>query len=133
MSEFGRIYKNWATFYLPFRQAKDLADRLSHFSNADIEIQFLEESKQAQREKFIYLGVGVRKYNFSYSALDYAKRFFEVNGVTGSLPSLSYDDSDTTSRDLMEPLLKVGVIQTKSTEGFEERKPQLQSSCHNPR
>jgi len=26
MSEFGRIYKNWATFYLPFRQAKDLAN-----------------------------------------------------------------------------------------------------------
>src|SRR5438132_4289366 len=76
MSEFGRIYKNWATFYLPFRQAKDLTDRLSHFSNTSIEAQFLEESKQAQREKFIYLSVGVRKYNLSYSGLDYAKRFF---------------------------------------------------------
>src|SRR5438876_4978879 len=75
MSEFGRIYKNWATFYLPFQQAKDLADRLSCFSNISIEAQFLEESKQAQREKFIYLSVGVRKYNFSYSGLDYAKRF----------------------------------------------------------
>jgi len=23
MSEFGRIYKNWATFYLPFKKARD--------------------------------------------------------------------------------------------------------------
>src|SRR2546422_3283548 len=133
MSEFGRIYKNWTTFYLPFRQAKDLADRLSHFSNTGMEAQFLEESKQAQREKFIYLSVGVRKYNFSYSALDYAKHFFETNGVTGSLPSLAYDDSDAVSRDLMEPLLKIGVIQTKSAEGFEERKPQVAIKLSQPK
>ncbi len=133
MSEFGRIYKNWATFYLPFRQAKDLADRLSNFSSTSIEAQFLEESKQAQREKFIYLSIRVRKYNFSYSALDYAKRFFEMNGVTGSLPSLAYDDSDAASRDLMEPLLKVGVIQTRSDEGFEERKPQVAIKLSQPK
>ncbi len=133
MSEFGRIYKNWATFYLPFRQAKDLADRLSNFSSTSIEAQFLEESKQAQREKFIYLSIRVRKYNFSYSALDYAKRFFEMNGVTGSLPSLAYDDSDAASRGLMEPLLKVGVIQTRSDEGFEERKPQVAIKLSQPK
>jgi|SRR2546426_5757293 len=133
MSEFGRIYKNWATFYLPFRKAKDLADRLTHFSNTNMEAQFLEESKQAQREKFIYLSVGVRKYNFSYSALDYVRRFFEMNGVTGSLPSLAYDDSDAVSRELMEPLLKVGVIQTKSAEGFEERKPQVAIKLSQPK
>jgi len=133
MSEFGRIYKNWATFYLPFQQAKDLADRLSCFSNISIEAQFLEESKQAQREKFIYLSVGVRKYNFSYSGLDYAKRFFETNGVTGSLPSLAYDDSDATSRELMDPLLKIGIIQTKSAEGFEERKPQVAIKLSQPK
>ncbi len=133
MSEFGRIYKNWATFYLPFRQAKDLADRLSHFSNTSMEAQFLEESKQAQREKFSYLSVGVRKYNFSYSALNYAKRFFETNGVAGSLPSLGYDDSDAKSRELMEPLLKVGVIQTKNAEGFEERKPQVAIKLSQPK
>ena len=133
MSEFGRIYKNWATFYLPFRQAHDLADRLSHFSNTSIGAQFLEESKQAQREKFIYLSVAVRKYNFSYSGLDYAKRFFETNGVTGSLPSLAYDDSDATSRELMDPLLKIGIIQTKSAEGFEERKPQVAIKLSQPK
>jgi len=133
MSEFGRIYKNWATFYLPFRQAKDLANRLSHFSSSSMELQFLEESKQAQREKFMYFSVGVRKYNFSYSALDYAKRFFQMNGVTGSLPSLAYDHSDVVSRELMEPLLKVGVIQTKSIDGFEERKPQVAIKLSQPK
>ena len=133
MSEFGRIYKNWATFYLPLRQAEDLADRLSHFSNNSMETQFLEESKQAQREKFIFLSVGVRKYNFSYSALEYARRFFEMNGVTGALPSLAYDDTDAVSRELMEPLLKIGVIQTKSAEGFEERKPQVAIKLSQPK
>ena len=133
MSEFGRIYKNWATFYLPFKKARDLADRLTPFADAAMDPQFLEESKQAQREKFIYLSVGVRKYNFSYSGLDYAKRFFEMNGVTGSLPSLAYDDSDALSRELMDPLLKIGIIQTKSDEGFEERKPQVAIKLSQPK
>jgi hypothetical protein len=133
MSEFGRIYKNWATFYLPLEQARDLADRLASFSDVAMDPQFLEESKQAQREKFIYLSVGVRKYNFSYSGLDYAKRFFETNGVTGSLPSLAYDDSDAVSRELMDPLLKIGIIQTKSAEGFEERKAQVAIKLSQPK
>jgi hypothetical protein len=133
MSEFGRIYKNWATFYLPFKKARDLAHRLAHFSDAAMDPQFLEESKQAQREKFSYLSVGVRKYNFSYSGLDYAKRFFETNGVTGSLPSLVYDVSDAVSRELMNPLLKIGTIQTKSDEGFEERKPQVAIKLSQPK
>jgi hypothetical protein len=133
MSEFGRIYKNWATFYLPFQHAKDLADRISPLSDSSIEPQFLEESKQAQREKFIYLNVGVHKYNFSFSALDYARHFFDMNGVTGTLPSLAYDDSDNLSRDLMDPVLKIGVIQTKSAEGFEERKPQVAIKLSQPK
>jgi hypothetical protein len=133
MSEFGRIYKNWATFYLPLKQARDLADRLAPFSDVAMDAQFLEESKQAQREKFIYLSVGVRKYNFSYSGLDYAKRFFETNGVTGPLPSLAYDDSDAVSRELMDPLLKIGIIQTKSAEGFEERKSQVAIKLSQPK
>ncbi len=133
MSEFGRIYKNWATFYLPFRQAKDLADRLARFSSTKLEFQFLEESKQAQRERFSYLAVGVRKYNFSYSAFEYARRFFEMNGVKGPLPSLMYEDSDVVSRDLMDPLLKVGIIHTKSVEGFEERKPQVAIKLSQPK
>jgi hypothetical protein len=131
MSEFGRIYKNWATFYLPFQHAKDLADRISPLSDSSIEPQFLEESKQAQREKFIYLNVGVHKYNFSFSALDYARHFFDMNGVTGTLPSLAYDDSDNLSRDLMDPVLKIGVIQTKR--GLKKESPRLQSNCRNPR
>jgi hypothetical protein len=133
MSAFGRTYKNWANFYLPFPYAKDLAERLSHFSNTSADTQFLEESKQAQREKFVYFSVGVQKYNFSYSALDYARRFFEMNGVTNSLPSLAYDHSDALSRDLMDPLLKVGIIQTKSVEGFEERNPQVAFKLSQPK
>src|SRR6266571_6120171 len=94
MSEFGRIYKNWATFYLPFDSAKELSNKLSSYSDERIQAEFFEETKQAQREKFRYVSVRVRKYGFSYSGFDYAKRYFETNGVHILLPSLVYDSAD---------------------------------------
>src|SRR5207247_2863466 len=127
MSEFGRIYKNWATFYLPFDSAKELSDRLSSYFDDKIQAEFSEETKQAQREKFRYLSIGVREYFFSYSGFDYAKRYFEANGVHGPLPSLVYDSADPISSQMMEPLLKLGVIETKTSEGFEQRNVQVAS------
>jgi len=125
MSEFGRIYKNWATFYLPFDGARDLSSKLRTHYDARVPLEFLEETKQAQREKFRYLSIGVRKYVFSYSGFDYARRFFELNGVQGPLPNLVYDSEDPVSKQLMDPLLKIGVIETKTSEGFEKRKTQV--------
>lgn len=133
MSAFGRIYKNWATFYLPIQSAIQLAKSLKRFSDETIDCKFSEEVKQAQREKFEYLSVRVRKYIFSYGGFDYAKRYFEANGVQGPLPSLAYDVSDEISRQLMEPLLKVGFIQTKTKEGFEERKGQVAMKLSQPK
>ncbi len=133
MSEFGRIYKNWATFYLPIQRAMELADNLKSFRDNKIKYQFSEEAKQAQREKFVYVNIGVQKYAFSYSAFNHAKRYFEANGVQGSLPSLVYDSSDGISKELMDPLLKVGIIQTMSKEGFEERKAQVAMKLSQPK
>ncbi len=133
MSEFGRTYKNWATFYLPFDSAKELSNKLSSYSDEKIQAEFSEETKQAQREKFRYLSVGVRKYVFSYSGFDYTKRYFEANGVHGPLPSLVYDSTDPVSRQLMDPLLKIGVIETKTSEGFEKRKAQVALKLSQPK
>ncbi len=133
MSEFGRIYKNWATFYLPFDSAKDLSSKLSLYLDEKIPIEFLEETKQAQREKFRYLSIGVRRYVFSYFGFDYAKRYFELNGVHGPLPSLVYDSTDPISRQLMDPLLKIGIIETKTSEGFEKRKAQVALKLSQPK
>src|SRR2546427_2325092 len=133
MSEFGRIYKNWATFYLPLDSAKDLSKKLSSYCDEKIQLEFSEETKQAQREKFQYLSVGVRKYRFSYSGFDYARRYFELNGVQGPLPSLVYDRTDPVSRELMDPLLKIGVIETKTSEGFERRGAQVAMKLSQPK
>jgi hypothetical protein len=133
MSEFGRIYKNWATFYLPFDSAKELSSKLSKYFDQKMQLEFSEETKQAQREKFRYLSIGVRKYVFSYSGFDYAKRYFEANGVHGPLPSLAYDSADPISRQLMDPLLKIGVIETKTSEGFEKRKAQVALKLSQPK
>src|SRR5437762_8448263 len=100
MSEFGRIYKNWATFYLPFDSAKELSNKLSPYFDDKIQAEFSEETKQAQREKFRYLSIGVRKYLFSYSGFDYAKRYFEANVVHDPLPNLVYDLTVPISRQM---------------------------------
>jgi hypothetical protein len=133
MSEFGRIYKNWATFYLPFESAKDLSNKLSRYFDEKIPLEFLEEAKWAQREKFQYLSIGVRKYVFSYFGFDYARRYFELNGVQGPLPNLVYDYADPVSRELMDPLLKIGVIETKTSEGFERRRAQVAMKLSQPK
>src|SRR5438445_6381757 len=133
MSEFGRTYKNWATFYLPFDSAKDLSNKLSRYFDEKTPLEFLEETKQAQREKFQYLSVGVRKYVFSYFGFDYARRYFELNGVQGPLPNLVYDRVDPVSRELMDPLLKIGVIETKTSEGFERRRAQVAMKLSQPK
>jgi hypothetical protein len=133
MSAYGRTYKNWATFYIPIAQAQELASKLRPYEDQRIDTEFAEESKQAQREKFRYLSVGVRRYQFSYSGFCYAKQYFGVNGVQGSLPSLFYDSSDPISRELMDPLLKIGVIETKGAEGFETRKPQIAMKLSQPK
>jgi hypothetical protein len=133
MSEFGRIYKNWATFYLPFDSAKDLSSKLSTYFDEKMQLEFSEETKQAQREKFRYLSIEVRKYAFSYYGFDYAKRYFEANGVHGTLPSLVYDSEDPISRQFMDPLVKTGVIETKTSEGFERRSAQVALKLSQPK
>src|SRR5439155_21669276 len=95
MSEFGRIYKNWATFYLTVDSAKYLSRKLITYVDEKMPLEFLEETKQAEQERFQYLSIGVRKYVFSYFGFDYARRYFELNGVQGALPNLVFDSTDS--------------------------------------
>jgi hypothetical protein len=118
---------------LPFESAKDLSNKLSRYFDEKIPLEFLEEAKWAQREKFQYLSIGVRKYVFSYFGFDYARRYFELNGVQGPLPNLVYDYADPVSRELMDPLLKIGVIETKTSEGFERRRAQVAMKLSQPK
>jgi hypothetical protein len=101
------------------------SDKLGAFQDESIQTVFSEETKQAQREKFQYLTAGTLRYQFAYAGFSYAKRYFEANGFHDHLPSLSYDSSDPISRQLMDPVLKLGIIETKTTEGFEKRKAQV--------
>ena len=56
-----------------------------------------------------------------------------MKGVQGALPSLVYDSTDPVSRELMDPLLKIGVIETKTSEGFEKRKAQVALKLSQPK
>jgi hypothetical protein len=118
---------------LPFDSAKELSNKLASYSDEKIQVEFSEETKQPQREKFRYLSVGVRKYVFSYYGFNYAKRYFEANGVHGVLPSLVYDSADPVSMEVMDPLLKIGVIETKTSEGFEKRSAQVALKLSQPK
>src|SRR5207244_13112311 len=113
--------------------AKDLYNKLSRYFDEKIPLEFLEETKQAQQEKFQYLSIAVRKYVFSYNGFDYARRYFELNGVRGPPPNLVYDYADPVSRELMDPLLKIGIIETKTSEGFEKRKAQVAMKLSQPK
>jgi len=125
MSSFGKNYKNWATFYLPLNSALDLSKKLASYFDKRIPTEFEEETKQNQREKFRYLNVGVRRYQFSYSGFLLAQRYLELNGANDSLAVLSYDSTDPISTQLMTPILKIGIIQTKTAEGFDNRGAQV--------
>ena len=75
----------------------------------------------------------IEEYVFSYEGFEYARMYFEMNGVKGGLAGLTYRRSDSESIRLMEPLLKVGIIQTKRADGFEERKPQIAIKVSQPK
>jgi len=50
-------------------------------------------------------------------------KYFELNGVTGKLPSLVFKD-DPSYRQVMDPVLKLGILHTMGEQGFEGRKLQ---------
>jgi len=56
----------------------------------------------------------------------------ELNGVPGVLPSLVFQD-ESSYREHMEPILKVGFVHTTGENGFERRKPQCTLKVAQPK
>lgn len=136
MSAFGKMYTNWSIIVLTIKDFHDLLDRLgAHIPrkfSTFVDIPIYEEKKQAQRERFVHVRVPIKSYKFSIGEFSYARKYFELNGITGVLPSLVFKD-EPEYRELMDPLLKVGFVHTTEEDGFERRRPQCAMKVAQPK
>lgn len=136
MSAFGKLYTNWAIIVLTIKDFHDLLSRLKSFvpsaPTGFIDVPIHVEKKQAQRERFTFVKVPVGSYKFSIGEFSYARKYFELNGVTGVLPSLVFEGT-SSHREVMDPVLKVGFVHTTEEEGFEVRKPQCAMKLAQPK
>lgn len=126
MSAFGSMYNNWAIVVLRTQDFQDILQGLGRqFPEASsiVDVPIHKESKQGQRENFYFVKVPVKSYKFSIGEFLYAKKYFELNGIFGTLPSLVYEN-EPSYNETMEPVLKVGFVHTKKEEGFQTRPPQ---------
>jgi hypothetical protein len=136
MAAFGRLYTNWVIPVLKLNDFTDLLERLNRvlsLRSSDLSsMQILEESKQNQRERLVFVEVPVDFYKFSIGAFLYAREFLSLNGVAGTLPSLIFKN-DSARLEKMSPILKVGFVHTTKEDGFEVRRPQCASKIAQPK
>lgn len=136
MSAFGKLYTNWSIIVLTIKDFHNLLDRLEplvpHAYTSFVDVPVYQEKKQAQRERFIYVAVPIKSYKYSIGEFLYARKFFELNGIAGVLPSLVFQD-DPTYREVIDPILKVGFVHTTEEDGFESRKPQCAMKVAQPK
>jgi len=136
MAAFGRLYTNWV---IPVLTTKDFSNLLSCLQQSlsirysdFVDIPIREESKQAQRERLVFVEVPVMSYKFSIGEFNYAKEFLAMNGVSGTLPSLIFMNKPSYL-EKMQPILKVGFVHTTKEQGFEVRKPQCAFKLAQPK
>ena len=136
MAAFGRLYTNWAISVLTMNDFKDLLSRLQEIlslpSAEFVDAQIQVEEKQAQRERMYFVKVPITSYKFSIGEFFYAREFFKLNGVSGTLPSLIFKN-EPAFLEKMEPVLKVGYVHTTEDQGFEVRKPQCALKIAQPK
>lgn len=97
-----------------------------------IDVPIHVERMQAQRERRVFVEVPIRSYKFSMGEFLYMRKYFELNGVTGKLPSLVFKD-EPSYLEIMDPVLKVGFVHTTEDQGFELRKPQCAMKVAQPK
>lgn len=129
-SAFGKMYSNWVALYLTPQNFLSMLDNAKQMVRIEGQpsssIRVLIEPQQNQREEMLYAEVPVIFYKFCLASFRYAVEFFEHNGVRSEdIPCLVYDSSDENLKDIMSPLVKLGVVHTKEGTGFELRKPQV--------
>lgn len=136
MSAFGRLYTNWSIIVLTIKDFHDLLRRLRPLVAAPatefVDVTIHKEKKQAQRETLRFVEIPVKSYKFSIGEFSYARKYFELNGVAGTLPSLVFKD-EPSYREIMDPVLKVGFVHTTEKDGFEVRKPQCAMKLAQPK
>jgi len=128
MAAFGRLYTNWAIPVLKISDFKDLIGRLkTHVAMPEtdfIEVPIYVEEKQAQRERMFFVKVPIISYKFSLGEFKYASDFLRMNGFSGEIPALIFEN-EQSYLEKMEPILKVGFVHTTEEQGFEARRPQI--------
>jgi hypothetical protein len=133
---FGVRYKNWSVIYLTMDDFLSLISRLAtHFpktSSGFKDIPIHVEEKQEQRERLVYVKVPVKSYKYSMGDFRYMRQYFKLNGVDGKLPALVFKD-EPSYRQIMDPLLLLGIVHTKEEHGFEARKPQCAMKITQPK
>lgn len=136
MAEFGSMYTNWAVPVLTWKDFKDALSLLKKriaVTEKDLGCVMPKlEKKQAQRELMHYAEVPLISYRFSMAEFAYARDFLAMNGYKGTAPSLVFMNKPEYY-EKMEPVLKVGFIETKAEQGFEDRKPQIALKIAQPK
>lgn len=136
MSAFGGGYVNWSIIVLTMKDFHDLLLRLKTFlpetPSGFIEVPIHVEKRQAQRERLVFVEVPIKSYKFSMGEFLYMRKYFELNGVTGKLPALIFKD-EPSYRQVMDPVLKLGIVHTTEEQGFEARKPQCAMKTAQPK
>lgn len=128
-SAFGKMYSNWATFYLMPKNVLTIlnkARQILRTPQLSGWVNITTEEQQAQREEMLYVRLPVIYYQFCLKGFKYAVEFFEHNGVASkNIPSLIYDSSDKSLQEIMSPYIKLGIVHTTEDTGFEVRNPQF--------
>jgi hypothetical protein len=136
MSAFGRLYTNWAIPVMTMNDFRDLTSKLLETikpSATKRGYDFVQtEEKQRQRELMYYVEIPVSSYKFSIGEFLHAKDFLALNGVKGTLPSLVFKN-ESKYLEKLQPVLKVGFVQTSKEQGFEIRKPQCALKIAQPK
>lgn len=128
MSAFGKLYSNWVGIYFNLDIFKKMISKLQHktkIRSFDETIILNNEKKMQQREQMYWAYVPIKAYIFSLGNYKYLSSYLRKSGVSGSLPSLEYNNSDSQLYEIMKPFLKLGYVETKGDHGFWTRKPQI--------
>jgi hypothetical protein len=71
-----------------------------------------------------FVKVPIISYKFSLGEFKYANDFLIMNGFSGEIPALTFEN-EPSYLEKIEPFLKVGFVHTTEEQGFEARRPQI--------